>query len=184
MLDIGARSVSHRWGSCLDLGSTLVIRLVFKNICKAAPKDIDENKKLLISEYACGAWLLASRRGRRAEGGQRRRGVDLLIYFSDSHSWTQRGELSATHMPMTKQQPNLPLPVWAGQTQNDISQARKFRYKGTSEREKTDLELSLSLLGSTVWNFNVLRHWRVPVNQNWRKKTVSLNTGWLRVSAQ
>lgn len=69
-----------------------------------------------------------------------------LIYFSSS----QREELSTAHMPMPKEQPNLPLSIWADQTQMTSHNLGKsaVRYKGTRERKTSLRNVQLHIITS------------------------------------
>lgn len=98
MLDIGARSVSHMWGSCLDLGSTLVICLVFKNICKAAPKDIWWKQKA--SDFWICMWglVVSSEAGEECRRGiEEQRGWFIDLFFRFTFMNTKRRAVSNTH---------------------------------------------------------------------------------------
>lgn len=74
------------------------------------------NKKAVIL-CMCVWGFVAARQ--ELEGVLDRGGVaEGLIYFSNSHLLIQRA-VSST-LAKAQAQPDLPLPIWAGQTQNDI----------------------------------------------------------------
>lgn len=54
-------------------------------------------------------------------------------------------------MPKPKEQPDLPLPVWIGQTQNDIlhlGKINRIRYMETSERKTSPRNVWLHIINS------------------------------------
>lgn len=75
-------------------------------------------------------------------------GLDLFLQFPFMN--TKRRAVSST-LAKAQAQPDLPLPIWVDQTQNDILQSRKInrvKYKGTSERKTSPGNIQLHIITS------------------------------------
>lgn len=83
ILDIGEGLVCE--STVLVLGRGPVIWLAFKNI-HSTKRYLAKVTSFWFGDYGCGAKLLSGRCGQSVKEGHSSRGVDLLIYFPDSHS--------------------------------------------------------------------------------------------------